>query len=260
MSNDSYWTGRVIWRETLTKDGDKASAFYGALFGWTFKDMPMGPGFNYRIIELGGKGIGGVMKQPAEMEQMGVPAHWSSYVAVPDVDAACAAVKAGGGQVVWGPNDLEGVGRMATVVGFDGASISVMTPAPGDAGMTPPAGRPAAGAFCWETLTTADVDRAKTFWTSVMPWKASSGAGMPTFSVGEGMENQIADIQPTRGPVPPNWLTYVVVAKIEPAAEKATQLGGTVMMPAMAIPGIGRIAVILDDQGAAIGLFEPAAA
>ena len=36
-------------------------------------------------------------------------------------------------------------------------------------------------------------------------------------------------------------------------------LGGKVLMPAMAVPGIGRTAVVLDDQGAALGLFEPAA-
>jgi hypothetical protein len=258
MSNQSYWTGRVIWRETMTKDVAKAKAFYGALFGWTFKDMEMGPGGTYGVIENGGKGIGGIMKQPPGMEA--VPAMWTSYVAVPDVDASVAAAKSSGGQVPWGPTDVEGVGRMATVLGFDGTAIAVMKPSPRDESMAPPTGRPPAGDFCWETLTTADVDRAKTFWTSVMPWKASSGAGMPTFSVGDGMENQVADIQPTRGPVPPNWLTYVVVAKIEPAAEKALQLGGKLMMPAMAIPNVGRIGVILDDQGAALGLFEPASA
>ncbi len=258
MSNEHYWMGRVIWRETLTKDADKAKAFYGALFGWTFKDVEMGPAGSYRLIERDGKEIGGIMKQPPGMEA--IPACWTSYVAVPDVDASIAAAKSGGGQVPWGPIDVEGIGRMATVVGFDGAAISAMRPSPRGAGMTPPIGRPAPGEFCWESLTTADVDRAKTFWTSVMPWTASTGAGMATFAVGEGMANQIADIQPTRGPVPPNWLTYVVVAKIEPAAEKAVQLGGTLMMPAMAIPNVGRIAVILDDQGAALGLFEPAPA
>ncbi|MEI8254033.1 MAG: hypothetical protein WCJ30_00005, partial [Deltaproteobacteria bacterium] len=233
---------------------EKAKAFYAALFGWTFQDMDMGPGGKYRIIQLGGTGIGGIMKQPPGMEN--VPSHWLSYVSVPDVDASCAAAKGGGGQVPWGPVDVEGVGRMATVCAFDGATISVMRPTPrGDA---PPAGRPKAGEFCWETLSTADVDRAKTFWTSVMPWKTSTGGGMATFAVGEGMDNQVADIQTARGPVPPNWLTFVVVDRIEPAAEKATKLGGKVMMPAMAIPTIGRIAVILDDQGAALGLFEAA--
>lgn len=253
MTDNQLRFGRVIWREQMTKNVDKAKAFYGSLFGWTFKDMDMGPDGTYPVISMGTTGIGGLMKAPPGMEQ--VPTHWGSYVSVPDVDASCEAAKKGGGKVVWGPIDIPTVGRMATIVGFDGAAISVMRPTP--QGETPPVGRPKAGEFCWETLSTADIDRAKTYWTSVMPWKTSSGGGMATFGVGEGMENQVADIQKAQGPVPPNWLTYVVVQKIEPSAEKATKLGGKVMMPAMAIPNIGRIAVIVDDQGAAIGLFEP---
>lgn len=249
---DEY-QGRMIWREAMTKDVEKAKAFYGALFGWAFKDMPMGPEHTYTIVENAGKGIGGVMGPTPETAS--APACWLAYVSVPDVDAAAAAAKAGGGQVVWGPVDIEGVGRMATIVGFDGATISVMKPTP--MGETPPRGRPAVGEFCWETLTTADVAKAKAFWTSVMPWKVSSGVGMDTFAVGDGMENQVADIQTAQGPVPPNWLSFVVVEKLEPANEKVAKLGGTVMMPGIAVPGIGRIAVVLDDQGAALGLFEP---
>lgn len=243
--------GRVIWRETMTKDVDKAKAFYGALFGWTFKEMPMGPGHTYTVVEHGGKGVGGVMSQSPEMA--GMPPVWISYVSVPDVDASCAAAKAGGGQVVWGPIDIPEVGRMATLLGFDGAAISVMKPTPSD---DPDRGVPSPGEFCWETLTTADVERAKAFWTSVMPWRASSGVGMDTFAVGDGMEGQVADIQPVRGPVPPNWLTYVVVQKLEDARAKVESLGGRVMMPEIAVPGVGRFAVVLDDQGAALGLFE----
>ena len=254
MSDEQLRFGRVIWREQMTNDIEKTKAFYGALFGWTFKDMDMGPDGTYPVINMGTKGIGGLMKTPPGKEN--VPTMWGSYVSVPDVDASCAAAKKGG-QVVWGPIDIPTVGRMATVMGFDGTVISVMRPTP--QGESPPQTRPAPGEFCWETLTTADVDRSRSYWTSVMPWKVvSGGAGMETFGVGAGMENQVADIQPVRGPVPPNWLTYVVVEKIEPSAEKAAKLGGKVMMPAMAIPNIGRIAVIIDDQGAAIGLFEPA--
>jgi predicted enzyme related to lactoylglutathione lyase len=245
--------GRVIWRETMTKDVAKAKAFYGGLFGWSFKDMDMGPGGIYPIIENGGVGIGGMMALTPEMAK--VPAHWTSYVAVKDVDAAVATATQHGGGKTWGPMDVPNVGRMGGVHGFDGAALSIMKPEGPD--QERPA-RPPVGSFCWETLTTADVDRAKTFWSAVCGWQTFAGGGMPTFGVAAGMENQVADIQPAQGPVPPNWLTYVVVEKIEPSCEKAAKLGGKVMMPAMPVPGIGRIAVIVDDQGAALGLFEPA--
>lgn len=254
MTDKSYWLGRVVWREAVTKDLAKAKAFYGGLFGWAFKDMDMGPMGTYGLVQVGEKQIGGMMKQPPEMAA--IPAHWMSYVAVTDVDASAAAAKSGGGQVPWGPTDIPNVGRMATVLGFDGAALSVMKPTGPE--QAPPTGRPNVGEFCWETLTTADVDRAKKFWTAVIPaWKTFTGGGMPTFGVAEGMEGQVADIQAAKGPVPANWLTFVVVTKLETTTEKVAKLGGRVMMPGIEIPNIGRIAVIVDDQGAAIGLFEP---
>jgi hypothetical protein len=106
------------------------------------------------------------------------------------------------------------------------------------------------GRMLWRETMTKDLEKAKRFY-GVGP------SGILTFGVGEGMENQIADVQTAEGPVPPNWLTYVVVEKIEPATAKAESLGGKTMMPAMAVPNVGRIAVVVDDQGAALGLFEP---
>lgn len=245
--------GRFVWRETMSQNAAKTKAFYGGLFGWSFDDVNMGDMGTYTIIKNAGTGIGGIMQFPPDKAQ--IPTHWASYVSVADVDASIATAVKNGGKSHWGPMDVPNTGRMAGILGFDGAALAVMTPTGPD--QAPP-GRPPLGAFCWETLTTSDMDRAKTFWTSVVGWKTGSGAGMPTFSVGDGMENQVADIQTAQGPVPPNWLTFVVVDKVESAAAKAEKLGGKVMMPAMPVPNVGRIGVILDDQGAALGLFEPA--
>lgn len=251
----SKYLGRFIWRESMSQDVEKTKAFYGGLFGWTFKGMDMGAMGTYTIIEHPSTqmGIGGIMQLGKEQAQ--VPTHWASYCAVKDVDASIAKAKELGGKSHWGPMDVPNVGRMAGIMGFDGAALAIMAPQGPD---QPRAERPPVGTFCWETLTTSDMDRAKTFWTAVCGWKASTGVGMPTFAVGDGMENQVADIQTAQGPVPPNWLTFVVVEKVEASCERATKVGGKVMMPAMAVPNIGRIAVVLDDQGAAIGLFEPA--
>lgn len=244
--------GRFIWREGMSQDVHRSKAFYGGLFGWEFDDMDMGDIGTYTIIKNDGQGIGGLMQFGPD--KAGIPTHWASYVAVRNVDEAMATAIRLGGSSHWGPMDVPQTGRMAGIMGFDGAALAVMTPEGPD---QPRDARPPVGSFCWETLTTSDMDRAKTFWTAVCGWMTSTGAGMPTFGVGEGMENQVADIQTAEGGAPANWLAFVVVAQIEPSCEKATGLGGQVIVPATAVPGVGRIAVILDDQGAAIGLFEP---
>lgn len=244
--------GRMIWRETMTNDVAKAKKFYGELFGWTFEDAPMPEG-TYTMVKRGARAIGGMMAMKPGME---MPCYWTSYVSVADVDASCAAAKSNGGSVTWGPVDLEMAGRLAMVMANDGACLSLIKPnGPEEA----PPERPGVGEFCWETLSAKSVDDAKSFWTKVVPaWKTFTGpGGMPTFGVAEGPAAQVADVQTAQGPVPAHWLTYVVVEKLEPSTSRVESLGGKTLLPALAIPQVGRIAIVADDQGATIGLFEP---
>jgi len=54
------------------------------------------------------------------------------------------------------------------------------------------------------------------------------------------------------------WLGYVTVEDVDATAAKAAKLGGLIAMPPFDVPDVGRIAVLKDPQGAAIGLFKPA--
>ena len=56
--------------------------------------------------------------------------------------------------------------------------------------------------------------------------------------------------------VPPHWLGYVSVESVDGAVEKAKRLGGTIMKEPTDIPNIGRFAIILDPQGAAVAPFK----
>jgi predicted enzyme related to lactoylglutathione lyase len=50
----------------------------------------------------------------------------------------------------------------------------------------------------------------------------------------------------------------VIVDDVDGTAKKTTKLGGNVVMEPVDVPGVGHIAVLLDPQGAAFGLFKPA--
>jgi predicted enzyme related to lactoylglutathione lyase len=94
--------GRVGWHELLAEDGQKAFAFYSELFGW----QP-GPSGNdqldsYRLLSAGGRTIGGIF---TKLRRAPFP-FWLYYFNVADMDAAMAAVRAGGGKVVQGPLEL----------------------------------------------------------------------------------------------------------------------------------------------------------
>ena len=250
----TYQHGMFVWRELMTSDAEAALRFYTELFGWKAKAVPL-PGNTYYLLHVGDKQVGGVMKMAADMT---MPPAWSSYVSVPNVDDACAKAKADGGQVVWGPVDMENVGRMAGLVDAQGAVLFVMKGVHGDM----PYATPKPGEFCWEQLNTTDVAAAKKFYGDVCGWntKAMEGApGTEVFGIGTlGQGEQTATLMQGPPGVPAHWLTYVVVDKLAPARERATRLGGKVMIEKIDVPKIGSFAVLQDPQGATLCIFESA--
>lgn len=252
MTEPTYTHGRMVWRELMTTDVERARAFYGELFHWKIDaGMDMGPGGTYFLIKLGDRQIGGLMKAP---DAMGGMSAWMSVVSVGDVDATTAAVAKHGGKVLHPATTIPGVGRYATVADADGAVLSLLKSESGD---KPPA-QPTGSEFCWETLNTTDTKRSIAFYGEVFGWKTMAGpAGEGSvFTVDGSREGQIADIQLAQG-FPPCWLTYVVVEKLEHSRERAEKLGGKVMMPLIEVPTVGRIAVVADPTGGVLGLFQP---
>ena len=57
---------------------------------------------------------------------------------------------------------------------------------------------------------------------------------------------------------PTAWLTYVEVVDVEGALKKAAQLGGKVVVPATAIPNMGKFGIIQDPTGGHIGVWGAA--
>ncbi|AKF10724.1 Glyoxalase/bleomycin resistance protein/dioxygenase [Sandaracinus amylolyticus] len=244
--------GRVVWRELTTDDVEKAKAFYSALFGWRFVDFPMGEGAPpYPIAHVGEKSIGGIMKKP---EGAPFPPFWLSYVSVEDVDATVARMSELGGSTMMPPTDVPEVGRLAIVSDFAGATIGLLK----SNGDDPAGGRPQPGEFCWETITSPDLARAKKVYTSVLGWIETQmpGGSSTVFATGTGMEDGVADLGKAEG-FPPMWVTYVVVETVEAARAKAETLGATIVVPLIEVPNVGRISFIQDPTGAHIGLFQP---
>ena len=57
--------------------------------------------------------------------------------------------------------------------------------------------------------------------------------------------------------VPAHWLVYVEVADTAASLAKAQELGASMQVPVVDYPG-GQFAVIVDPQGAALGIMTPA--
>ena len=66
----------------------------------------------------------------------------------------------------------------------------------------------------------------------------------------------IADLQAAPPGAPPAWMPHVVVEKLELTRDKAKRLGAQILAAEVPVPGMGRLAVVQDPFGAALGLFE----
>ena len=120
------------------------------------------------------------------------------------------------------------------------------------------------GHFYWNELMTRDVESAKSFYGETLGW-TFDGMDMGEegmYWVAKDGDQPIGGIFEMNKPefegMPPHWFAYIAVDDIDARLEKATKAGATVQRPAFDVPGVGRIAIIADSTGAAIGWMTPA--
>lgn len=118
------------------------------------------------------------------------------------------------------------------------------------------------GRFIWYELTTTDPAAAKRFYKEVIGWSTQDWPGAIPYSVwladGTGMGGVMAMPEQMRSEgVPPHWMGYVRVSDVDATMAQVEKLGGSVRVPAMDIPDVGRFAVLADPQGATIALLAP---
>jgi predicted enzyme related to lactoylglutathione lyase len=124
----------------------------------------------------------------------------------------------------------------------------------------------APGTFSWTDLSTPDPAAAAAFYGALLGWE---GEETPAGEAGTywmmrvggrdvaGM-SAMREEQRASG-APPAWLSYVTVEAADATAGRAGELGGTVLMPAFDVLDAGRMALLLDPQGAVFAVWEPRA-
>jgi uncharacterized protein len=115
--------GHIGWHDLFAADGQNVFAFYAALFGWQKVDSHIGPAA-YHLFSVAGETIGGMSAKPP---QSPVP-FWLYYFNVENIDAATARVKAGGGQVLEGPVEVQPGNWIARCADPQGAMFALAGP------------------------------------------------------------------------------------------------------------------------------------
>jgi uncharacterized protein len=265
---DGYMPGVPCWIDTSQPEPEAAVDFYSGLFGWEFEDVmpPDSPG-KYFIARIRGGDVAAVGSIPE-----GAPpqAMWNTYVWVDSADETAAKVKDAGGAIVMEPFDVSTAGRMAVFSDPEGAVFCVWqaNEHKGARIVNEPV------SLVFNALNTRDRDGAIRFYGSVFGWTtlalssefwtqpgygdhlAESNPdlrrGIKEFGVDERFADVVAAINPIpddQPDTPAHWSVTFAVDDPDATAERAKELGATVVSPPIDVPW-SRVAVLADPQGA----------
>ncbi|HWD06551.1 MAG TPA: VOC family protein [Amycolatopsis sp.] len=251
IHEDRWPDGTPCWVDLMVPDRTAAARFYEPLLGWDVRFGGPETG-HYGMALLAGRPVAGVGEIPPEAD--GMPATWTTYLSVSDVDKTVAAIVEAGGRVVAPPMDVLAEGRMAVAGDPTGAAFGLwqaghhvgtqVTLAP--------------GAPAWNECLSRDYATAKAFYGDVFGYSFGDMSneeftyatldigGRPTGGLGQAAVDSDA----------PGWLLYFWTDDADAAAGKIPTLGGTVVSPPVDTP-FGRMLVAEDNQGAAFRLMAP---
>ncbi len=121
------------------------------------------------------------------------------------------------------------------------------------------------GLVWWTELMTRDLDVAVKYYADTCGWSYDTMPmqdGSGTYYMAKKGDQPVAGLMgfldlPHLKDVPSHWLSYFAVDDVDAAAAATETAGGEIKRPPFDVPGIGRIAIVIDPAGAAIGLITP---
>jgi len=258
-ANGERHPGKMIWADLVTTDLAGAKRFYGALFGWSFRDIP-GEERNFSLALLNGEPVGGLIQraiQPGSPRQ----ANWLTFISVPDVSEAQRIVLAHGGKVLSAPRTYPQRGRQAVFADPHGAPFAVLQSSSGD----PIDVLADPGDWIWSSLLTPDPDKDAAFYQAVFGYEVfdlSNDDGLEHLLLANDDYARVSvnELPPRGAKGHPHWLNFIRVLSTTDAAAKVIALGGQILVAPHLDRHGGLIAVAADPAGAPFGLLEwPAA-
>lgn len=125
-----------------------------------------------------------------------------------------------------------------------------------------PAASETAGRFVWHDLVTSDVAACRRFYGGLLGWTfdETTREGRP-YVVARSLGQLAGGIVERQAGKEGHaaWLSYLSVPDLDAAVGQVTSAGGKVLYPPTEVGAYGRVAVVLDPQGAPIGLAAVAA-
>jgi uncharacterized protein len=243
--------GKFVWADLVTDNALAAQQFYTKLFGWKFWSYG-----DYLIGSNDDRPLCGIFQRPRPKDRAAEP-RWFGYISVKSVDKAQSAVTKAGGRVLAEPKKMPKRGEQAVFADAEGALFGVVKSSSGDA----PDFQADNGDWVWMQLLSRDARKAADFYRAVADYDAiditSSNRLNDVVLTSERFARATIRTIPGSDPkVKPTWLPYVRVKSMTETIAQARQLGGKVLIEPKPQLLDGKVAVIADPTGAAIGILE----
>jgi predicted enzyme related to lactoylglutathione lyase len=252
----SDYQGKFVWYDLMTSDPKAAEAFYKTVIGWDAKDSGM-TDRSYTILSVGPTMVGGLM--PIPPRATGAKPVWMGYIGVDDVDATAAQIKAAGGLIHMGPEDIPGIGRFAVMADPQGAVFLIFRGS--NQRIPEPVAMGTPGHIGWHELLAGDLETAWPFYAGFFNWTKADAMDMGSmgiyqiFSTGGAPNGGMMTKMPQ---IPaPFWLYYFNVDDIDAAVKRVTDSGGQLANGPNPVPGGSWIAQCVDPQGATFAIVGP---
>ncbi|MDX1405100.1 MAG: VOC family protein [Woeseiaceae bacterium] len=252
--SDDPLVGKFIWHDLITEDIDAAQRFYGEMFGWTFENSASRNGRDYVVARDGGVYVAGMVSVPPRADGRNV-SRWLPYLSVTDVDAAVGDGVGAGATVAVAAQNVP-IGRVAAIIDSDGAVVGLVRSRIGDP--DDQTTRTAPGRPVWTELLANDPVSAAQFYRNIAGFDLriiERRGGEYTLLSSGGVDRAGIFRKPSRD-MASTWLTHFGVGNPEAAAQRAKELGGTILLPVSPELRDGTIAVVTDPAGAVLVLHK----
>jgi predicted enzyme related to lactoylglutathione lyase len=253
-----YAAGEVCWTDLQTRDVEAAKAFYSAVFGWRYEDLPTPDGRSYAQAFLGDGLVTVIAPQPPQQEAAGAAGQWNVYFAVADARDLAAELAHSAGTLEFGPETVGGTGVMVFFAPPGGGTTGAW-----QAGSHFGAARSQEpGALAWAELLTPEPQAAVGFFQQLLGHEVTEypqdDGGTYTTLMVNGTE--VAGIAPLPadddGTRKAGWQVYFGVSKVTDAVEAAVAAGVAVLVEPEDSEDAGIIATLQDPQGGVFSLVE----
>jgi predicted enzyme related to lactoylglutathione lyase len=243
--------GKFVWVDLVTDDVLTAQKFYTTVFGWTFNDYG-----GYIIGRNDDRPMCGMFQRPRPKDRVALP-RWFGYISVGNVKRAQRTITKAGGRVLAEPKKMSDRGEQAVFADPEGTVFGVIKSSSGD----PQDFKADPGDWIWIQLLSKDGPKAAEFYRKIAGYEiventATNRISDMVLTSGGYARGTVSTIRNTNSKLKPTWLPFVCVENVGKSLALAKQSGGTVLVEPIAKLMDGKVAVIADPTGAAVGIME----